>query len=85
MKYLPASSRALMGGALKMTSGDVRFTVWIDGSHHVRKLTETETIDSVSARVTITFYGFNQPLAIKAPPASQVVSPPGGSLDPTGI
>lgn len=85
MKYLPASSRALMGGALKMISGAVRFTVWIDGSHRVRKLTETETIDSVTAHVTITFYRFNQPLAIKVPPASQVVSPPGGSLGPTGI
>ena len=79
LKHLPASTRALVGSALKMINGDIQFSVWIDGSHQIRKLTETESIESETAHVTTTFYGFNQPLAAKVPSASQVVGIPAGA------
>ncbi len=79
LKHLSASTRALLGSALKMINGDIQFSVWIDGSHQIRKLTETESIESVTAHVTTTFYGFNQPLAAKVPSASQVVGMPAGA------
>jgi hypothetical protein len=79
LKHLPASTRALLGGALKMINGDIQFSVWIDGSHLIRKLTETESIESVTAHVTTTYYGFNQPLVAKVPAAGQVTGMPAGA------
>jgi hypothetical protein len=79
-RFLPASSQALFGSELGAIRGDVEFTVWIDRSHRVRELTETGRVGAAIARATITFYGFNQPVTIKVPPASQVVNLGGGHV-----
>jgi hypothetical protein len=79
-KFLPASSRALVGSELGALRGDVDFTVWIDRRHRVRELTETGRVGAATASVRITFYGFNQPVTIKVPPASQVVNLAAGNL-----
>ena len=80
LKSLPASSQSRLGSVLKGMSGDIQFTVWIDGSHRVRKFTENVPTKPVTVRVSMTFYGFNQPLTVKVPSASQLARLPGGGL-----
>jgi hypothetical protein len=73
-RLLPAGSRVLFGSELGAIRSAVGFTIWIDRRDRIRALTETATVGSVTARVTITFYGFNRPVTITVPPASQVVN-----------
>jgi hypothetical protein len=80
LKSLPASSQSRLGSVLKGMSGDIQFTVWIDGSHRVRKFTENVPAKPVTVRVSMTFYGLNRPLTVKVPSASQLARLPGGDL-----
>ncbi len=73
---LPASLRKLMGPELKLLQGPVRFTVWIDGQHHTRKLIETEKIAGQSVVTNLTVTAINQPVHVTVPPASQVMTMP---------
>jgi hypothetical protein len=73
-RLLPAGSRVLFGSEVSAIRSAVGFTVWIDRRNRIRALTETATIGAVTAHVTITFYGFNQPVRITVPPPGQVVN-----------
>lgn len=74
LKDLPASLRAEMAPELKLIMGDVAFEIWIDGQHQIRRLTEAEQLTTGTVTVACTFGGFNQPVHVLVPPASQVTS-----------
>lgn len=80
LKALTGSSQSGLSSVLKATGGDIPFSVWIDGSHQVRKFTENVSIKPVTMRLSMMFYGFNQPLTAKVPSASQLARRPGGGL-----
>ena len=80
LKSLPASLRSETGNVLNWASADIPFSVWIDGSHRIRKFTENVSVQPVTVRVSMTFYGFNQPLRIKVPTASQLWLVPNGGV-----
>jgi hypothetical protein len=69
---LPPGLRGLMGPGLTALTGDVQFTVWIDASHHVRRLAEVEHVNGATVNSTINITAINQPVHITTPPASQV-------------
>ena len=64
--------RGLMGPGLNALTGDVLFTVWIDGQHHVRRMVEVEHVNGATVSSTINITAINQPVHITTPPASQV-------------
>ncbi len=80
LKRLPASARSLLSPLETEISGQIRFTVWIDSQHRVRQLAETENAANIPVHMTMTFTGFNQPVTVTIPPASQVYSPPASAL-----
>jgi hypothetical protein len=81
LKALPAAQRSALGEYLKLIKGDVRFSVWIDGSHYVRKVQETESTGDVSISLECTYGSFNQPVKIALPRPRQIYSPPASALD----
>lgn len=81
LKELPASQRAVLGPALKALTGNINFTVWIDGSHQIRKFVEIENVSSETVKVTFTFLSFNQPVTITIPPANQIMRMPASGLN----
>ncbi len=80
VKDLAPSLRTALAPALKLITGNVAVSIWIDQQHHVRKLTEVERVGANTVKVVCTFSGFNQPVHISVPPASQVVTPPASAL-----
>jgi outer membrane lipoprotein-sorting protein len=80
LKMLPAGTRSALGAMLKELQGDIHFTIWIDGNDRIRKLVETETIDSQPVTVTYTFTNYNRPLTITAPPPGEVEHIPASAL-----
>jgi hypothetical protein len=64
-----------------MIKGDVAFSAWIDGSHHVRKFEETESTGSATIVIACTFSAFNQPVKIALPARGQIYSPPASALN----
>lgn len=80
LKSLPEGSSPLLHSILKQTSGDIPFSVWIDGSHRVVKFSENISIKPVTMRLSMTFYGFNQPLTVRVPSAGQLARMPGGGF-----
>jgi hypothetical protein len=62
---------------LSMLSGDIRFNVWIDGQHQVRKLIDRETVAGQPVTATMTVTSIDQPVHLGLPPASQVAEMPG--------
>jgi hypothetical protein len=83
LRLLPASTRAELAPYYKLLNGNVDFSIWIDGQHHIRQLTEIEHLASGTVTVLINFTAFNQPVHITAPPASQTVTPPTSALTGT--
>jgi hypothetical protein len=78
LRKLTPSSRKLLGPALQaLGSTTIRFHVWIDGQHLVRKFVDTETIGGQLATTTMNVTSINQPLSISLPPAGQISSLPG--------
>lgn len=78
LKALPASFRKVLGPSMHpLGNGTITFYIWIDGQHHTRKVTELETVNGETINTTVHITGFNQPLQITPPPASQTVTPPG--------
>jgi hypothetical protein len=84
---LSPALRKLMAPQLRELQGTVKFTIWIDGQHRVRQLTEHETVAGQAVVTTMNITAINQPVSIKVPPASQVSGLPtslggqtGGSL-----
>ena len=80
LKALPAAQRSALGEYLKLIKGDVRFSVWIDSSHYVRKIQETESTGDVSISLKCTYGSFNQPVKIALPPPRRIYSPPASTL-----
>jgi hypothetical protein len=81
VKTLPAAERAALAPRLDQIKGDVRFSVWIDSSHYVRKIQETESTGHVTIAIQCTYGSFNQPVTIVLPPSRQVYSPPASVLN----
>lgn len=73
--------RKLMAPALKTVTGDVRFTVWIDAQHQVRRVAETEKVSGETVDTLINVTAINQPVQITLPPSSQVATLPHGLLN----
>jgi hypothetical protein len=73
--------RKLMAPALKTVTGDVRFTVWIDAQHQVRRVAETENVSGETVHTLINVTAINQPVQITLPPSSQVATIPHGLLN----
>ena len=80
LKALPAAQRSALGQYLKLIKGDVRFSVWIDGSHYVRKIQETESTGDVSIALECAYGSFNQPVKIALPRPRQIYSLPASAL-----
>jgi hypothetical protein len=83
---LPASVRNSASSAFKqagLDSGDASFTVWIDAQNIVRQETTEISSSTFNENVTFTVTGVNQPVAITAPPASQVFTITAGDLGST--
>jgi hypothetical protein len=56
----------------------VQFSVWTDGQHRLRKVVDHESGHPTQADLTLDVTGFNEPVTIQLPPASQMASPPAG-------
>jgi hypothetical protein len=67
----PALRREL-GPQLSSIKGRVHLDIWIDAQHRVRQLTETGRVAGENVTTTITYTGYNKPVHIAVPPASQV-------------
>jgi hypothetical protein len=80
VKDLTPSLRTALAPALKLITGNVAVSIWIDQQHHVRKLAEVERVGANTVTVVCTFSDFNQPVHISVPPASQVLTPPASAL-----
>jgi len=79
LRELSPGSRKLLGPLLQaLGSSTVRFHVWIDGQHLVRKFADTETISGQLVTTTMNVTSINQGLTISLPPASQISSLPTG-------
>jgi hypothetical protein len=76
IKLLAPDVRGELGPALKQVRGNIRFSVWIDGSDQIRKITESEAVGPEQVSIVYTYVSFNQPVTITIPPASQVIHIP---------
>jgi hypothetical protein len=66
--------RAELSPLLKMVSGGIRFNVWIDGQHMVRKITEVYTVSGDTMDVTANITAVNQAVHIALPPKRRVTA-----------
>jgi hypothetical protein len=73
---LPPTLRDLLTPVPETLKNKVEFNIWIDPAQQIRKLSEVESVGAASVTTTIVFSGFNQPVHITVPPASQVASLP---------
>jgi len=80
VRYLSPSMRTALAPVLKLITGKVNFTVWIDAQHRIRQLIEVEQVASSTVTNTYRFFGFNKPVHIALPPASEVATPPTSAL-----
>jgi hypothetical protein len=72
LKALPASLRQALAPELQaLGNSTIYFHEWIDGQHHLRKMTEVETLNGDTVNTTINITAINQPVHITLPPASQ--------------
>jgi hypothetical protein len=69
---LPASERSTFGSDISQAGiTSSKFQIWIDGQNLPRKLVVTESGTSLSETVTMNIIGYNQPVSIQLPSASQ--------------
>jgi hypothetical protein len=80
LKAISPSLRTSLAPMLNLISGDITFTVSIDGQHQVRRLVESETASGERINVTMNITSVNQPVHITLPPASQVATIPQADL-----
>jgi len=72
LKALPASYRHALAPELQaLGNSTVSFHEWVDGQHHLRKMTEVETVNGDTVNTTINITAINQPVHIPLPHASQ--------------
>jgi hypothetical protein len=77
MKKLPPALRKITSqsiAALGVTR--VRFTIWIDGKHQMRRVITVEKGSSSTITTKLDIISINQPVNVTLPPPSQVTSPP---------
>jgi hypothetical protein len=74
LKYLPASLRPQLAPIMKLISGKIDISVWIDAQQRIRQLSEIEHVSGNTVAAEFTYSGFNKPVHIALPPASQVQS-----------
>jgi hypothetical protein len=79
VRLSPSSVRPLLAQAAGLLTGDVHFTIWVGPGSLIRKYRVAETISGRTVTTICTINWFNQPVHIAVPPASEVISPPGGS------
>lgn len=78
LKTLPASFRQALAPELQaLGNSPVSFSEWVDGQHHLRKITEVETVNGDTVDTTINITAINRPVHITLPPASQTFTLPG--------
>ena len=77
---LPPALRKTLAPELKSISGHITFSLWIDGQHQIRKVTESESVSGQQVVTTIVFSAINQPVHVSLPPASQVAVIPASVL-----
>jgi hypothetical protein len=78
-KLTPALRKEL-APQLKEISGNVQFSVWIDGSGYVRKEVTRESAAGKQISTTVVFTALNKPVHIAVPPASQTAVLPSSAL-----
>lgn len=72
LKALPASLRQALAPELQaLGNSPVSFREWVDGQHHLRKITEVETVNGDTVNTTINITAINQAVHITLPPARQ--------------
>ena len=78
LSTLSPSVKKVIGPQLQ-TLGDsvISFQEWIDGQNHVRQVVENETVKGNPVTTTMNVTGFNQPVKLTLPAASEVTSPSG--------
>ena len=68
LKALPVSIRQALTPALQaLGNSTIYFRVWIDSQHHLRKMTEVETLNGDTINTTINITVLNQPVTITPP------------------
>lgn len=91
LKALPASFRQALAPELQaLGNSPVSFHEWIDGQHHLRKITEVETVNGDTVNTTINITAINHPVHITLPHASQTFTlqgsgPVGGNSGSGGL
>jgi hypothetical protein len=74
---LPAKLRTLLGPSLRaMGANPVRFRVWIDAQHLIRKATDTETVRHQTITTTFSVLSVNKPVTVRLPAPDQVAPMP---------
>jgi hypothetical protein len=72
LKALPAGFRQALAPELQaLGNSTIYFREWIDGQHHLRKITEVETVNGNTVNTTVNITAINQAVHITLPPASQ--------------
>lgn len=80
LKALPAGFRQALAPELQaLGNSTIYFREWIDGQHHLRKMTTIATANGETYTSTINITAINQPVQITLPPASQTFALQGGS------
>jgi hypothetical protein len=81
-KMAPALRKSLAAG-LKSISGNIQFSVWIDGRGYVRKQVTAETANGQRVTTSILFTAINQPVHVTLPSAAQTATLPSSALGGT--
>jgi hypothetical protein len=61
--------------------GDISFTIWIDGQHLARKITENYTYQGSSTSTTISVSSVNQAVTVAVPSASSLYVFPASQIN----
>jgi hypothetical protein len=72
---LSPALRKQVAPLLKLVSGNIQFSAWIDAQHVVRRVTEVETVSGETVHSTINVTSVNRPVHVTPPPASETVVP----------
>jgi hypothetical protein len=79
LAVLAASERDSLNAPASLQRSGLPFKIWIDGSHHVRKLMVQLSYSGVSMTAVVNVTSVNAPVHISAPPASQVAGSTSGA------
>lgn len=72
LRSLKPAVRKGLAPLLRLITGSIRFDVWIDAQHVMRRLVLVEAVLGEQATVTVNVIAVNQPVQITLPRASQV-------------